>query len=373
MKPDLSIFVNQYDRFSEVFLVQLFTRLAKGKNIEVISLRGSQSLTAPGISVRTVERPFSLRFLLNLPTLFVRLKTINVRLAYRLFVIESGRADKLYFPFISMLREFEPVLALSGKKIFTSIRGTDITVTPVHQPEIVSVYKKIAQCIYAIHFLSEELQQRAHDYGITFRRERIIYQGVDTEKFQFNGSPLNDKLRLITVGRLHYIKGLEFLLLACLYLERENIDFQLTIVGEGPERNKLIYLIHYLKLQNNVTLVGKKNHKELRALYREYNVYVHTHLVSGVSNTMLEALASNLRVVTFHSNLQCYTRSNVSALIAEVPIGDVQDLKEKLVTIKRNNDFGNNQEKVTQALEAFSVDTHVKGFMDFFEFDYEAA
>lgn len=369
MKPELSVFVNQYDRFSEVFLVQLFTQLAKEKSIEVISLRGGQLVTSPGVSVRTIEQPFSFRFLFHLPALLIRLKKINLRIAYRLFVIESGRADKLYFPFISMVREFEPVIGLSGKKIFTSIRGTDITVTPVHQPEIVSVYKKIAQRIYANHFLSEELQQRTHEYGITFGREKIIYQGVDTEKFLFNGAPLTDKLRLITVGRLHYIKGLEFLLLACLYLERENIDFQLTIVGEGPERNKLIYLIHYLKLHNKVTLVGKKNHEELRALYREHNVYIHTHLVSGVSNTMLEALASNLRVVTFHSNLQCYTRSIVSALIAEVPVGDVQALKEELITIKRNNDFGNDQEKVNQALESFSVHTHVKGFMAFFEFD----
>lgn len=367
MKPYLSFFVNQHGKSSEVFLMQLVDKLAADKHIEIVSLSATQASSDGKISVKSVTKPLSFAFLLSLPGLLMRLKSTNIKLAYRLFVIENAGADKLYFPFISMLREFEPVLQVSKKKIYTSIRGTDITVTPVQQPEIISVYKKLAGRISSMHYLSEELQQRTHAQQLSFGREKVIYQGVDFQKFKFNANLPTDKLRMITVGRFHFIKGLEFLLQTCAYLKHEGTDFHLTLVAEGSDQDKFAYLIHYLDLQDHVSLVGKKSHTELQELYQQHNVYVHTHLVTGISNTMLEALSSNLRVVTFQSNLHLYARSKVAEVIEQVPVVDVVALKDSLASISKNKRYGNDRTKVVEALQAFSIDAHVAGFKDFFE------
>lgn len=94
--------------------------------------------------------------------------------------------------------------------------------------------------------------------------------------------------RLITVGTLIDYKNQLGILQSCLILRRQNFPFHLTIVGDGPMRQTLSNFIREHNLETQVELVGKKNHVELRALYRQHDFVVQAPLSEGFGKVPIE-------------------------------------------------------------------------------------
>lgn len=69
----------------------------------------------------------------------------------------------------------------------------------------------------------------------------------------------NDKLRFISVGRLHKIKGYDRLLEAVSKLEKENLieNVEFKIYGDGPEKENLLLKIDNLGLNEKFKLMGE--------------------------------------------------------------------------------------------------------------------
>ena len=288
------------------------------------------------------------------------------------FLLDSVPQKDVYFPFLSMTREFSRTLIKNTRKrIFSSVRGTDFTVTPYINPKVVQQYALYKDKIYKVHFLSHELEQIAKSLELGFQNTKIIYQGVDLALFERTENPLNDKIRLLTVGRLHYIKGLEFAILAAAELHKLGVIFEFNIIGHGPEWEKLTYLIHDLGLEKSVFLRGAKDRYEILRYFKQSNIYIHTHVVSGVSNTMLEALAIGLEVIVFDSNLHTYQDVNFAAAIKEVPRYDYRALANKILDIWGKDNFAEYDEHKLEILNKFSLSNHLKGFLDFFEWTNE--
>jgi glycosyltransferase involved in cell wall biosynthesis len=65
-----------------------------------------------------------------------------------------------------------------------------------------------------------------------------------------------DEFKLVSVGRLHEIKGYDMAINAAYILKKENINFKWYVVGEGTEREKLEKLIEKQGLENNFFLIG---------------------------------------------------------------------------------------------------------------------
>ena len=97
--------------------------------------------------------------------------------------------------------------------------------------------------------------------------------------------------RLLAVGRLHAVKGHAFLLRACSRLRDAGLDFKCVIAGEGPERQRLEFLIRTYRLQRNVTLLGHVARQEMEALYRDAELVVLTSLSEGIPLVLMEAMA----------------------------------------------------------------------------------
>jgi glycosyltransferase involved in cell wall biosynthesis len=94
--------------------------------------------------------------------------------------------------------------------------------------------------------------------------------------------------RFITVGTLIDYKNQLGILKACLILKAQDFSFKLTIVGDGPMRNELDEFINENNLEAHVTLAGKKNHVELRALYRQHDFVVQAPLAEGFGKVPIE-------------------------------------------------------------------------------------
>ena len=136
-----------------------------------------------------------------------------------------------------------------------------------------------------------------------------IYNGVDQQKF----TPAEDKaLHLLpegfvtksitivgTVGRLAEVKNQVSLLNAYHQLVRENPDLaesvKLVLVGDGPMMDSLREDVSRFQLEQSVWLAGDR--KDIPDLLRLMDIFVLPSLGEGISNTILEAMATRLPVI----------------------------------------------------------------------------
>lgn len=99
----------------------------------------------------------------------------------------------------------------------------------------------------------------------------------------------------VYTGRLHEMKGLEYLLHAWPDVLRRVNQARLWIVGDGPDRWRLMGLIESLGLSTSVRLVGPFD--DVEDFLRAADVFVLPSLEEGMSLALLEAMAMGLPVV----------------------------------------------------------------------------
>ena len=141
-------------------------------------------------------------------------------------------------------------------------------------------------------------------------RVRQIYNGVDHQRFcpQTVGSPdllpaswreRDDILVVGTVGRMTPVKDQQSLLRAVAELRRIAPDLfqrvRILIVGDGPIRHSLVDLVDLLGLQDMTWLPGDR--RDIPELLAKMDLFVLPSLGEGISNTVLEAMASGLPVI----------------------------------------------------------------------------
>ena len=105
------------------------------------------------------------------------------------------------------------------------------------------------------------------------------------------------RFRLLAVGRLHPVKGFDVLINAFSLLSTYFPAWDLVIVGEGAEREKLQAQIDELSLTDRISLVGRVGN--MSDWYEQSDLYVLSSRTEGLSNTLLEAMACGLAVVAF--------------------------------------------------------------------------
>lgn len=98
-------------------------------------------------------------------------------------------------------------------------------------------------------------------------------------------------LNLLAVGRLHPVKDYAFLIRACAQLAAMGVNFDCSIVGEGPERHSLENLIVECGLSQSVTLLGHIDRVKIGQLYDSADVVVLTSRSEGIPLVLMEAMA----------------------------------------------------------------------------------
>jgi len=126
----------------------------------------------------------------------------------------------------------------------------------------------------------------------------IIYNGIDIEQFKPARND-KDKLRILCVSRLIERKGIDYLLRSIPPIkERFGNMFEVWIVGEGNLEQQLKGLTRQLEIADVVSFKGYVEHGRLPDIYSSSDIFVLPSLSEGMSNTVLEAMASGLPIVT---------------------------------------------------------------------------
>jgi L-malate glycosyltransferase len=127
----------------------------------------------------------------------------------------------------------------------------------------------------------------------------IIYNGTDVQKFKPDDSLRNKEKFIITLGgtRVTARKGIMYLLEAMGELHQKYPRLYLTVIGEGDEKEDLERLAEKLKIQDKIIFLGRIDYKKIAAYYQEASAFILPSLNEGMSNAMLEALASGLPII----------------------------------------------------------------------------
>jgi glycosyltransferase involved in cell wall biosynthesis len=107
------------------------------------------------------------------------------------------------------------------------------------------------------------------------------------------GSLLNRvKLRLLYVGRLIKLKGVDELIKFMPEVIKEYRNVELHIVGDGPLQSYLLYLVHKLGLEGKVIVHGRLNDVELLQQFANTTLLVTASYWEGFCLPVAEAAAA---------------------------------------------------------------------------------
>jgi len=145
--------------------------------------------------------------------------------------------------------------------------------------------------------------------GVSASRITQIYNGVDTERFAAaDAKPVGimppgfygqDVVVIGTVGRLQAVKDQLSLVRGFAHLLRQapamRAVVRLALVGDGPMRNALLAAVAEERLEDLVWIPGAS--ADMQRIYQCLDVFILPSLKEGISNTILEAMATGLPVI----------------------------------------------------------------------------
>ena len=217
--------------------------------------------------------------------------------------------------------------------------------------ERIKIEKEILQNINAIITSNpHEKNFLSSTYNYPNEHIFVIPLGVDTTLFRplpcqdaknYIGST-DDKI-VLYVGRIHPVKGIEWLIRAFKEVTLEREKLMLMIVGgqygHDSKNNYLIYLnklTYELNLQNHIDFAGPKNQTALSYYYSASDVCVIPSLYESFGMVTLESMACGTPVVASNTGgLSTTVAHGVTGFL--VPPGDSQQLSFRMKQILFND------------------------------------
>lgn len=183
-----------------------------------------------------------------------------------------------------------------------SLRGSDVPgysrkyewLYPFIQPIIRLVWRSAAAVVPNSVGLETLAKKSTPDQSFT-----IIENGVDIRRFSPDRSKRPGSEFVVTPGasRVTERKGLNYLIEAIGMLAPQYPDIHLKVMGDGSARPALEALVQEKRLKENVTFLGRIPREQTVPYYQEASLFVLPSLNEGMSNAMLEALASGLPII----------------------------------------------------------------------------
>ena len=224
--------------------------------------------------------------------------------------------------------------------------------------------------------LEDYLERRV---GVPAGRLSQMYNGVDTERFApaearrpIEGCPFSAEKDFVVgwVGRMDPIKDLPTLVRA---FKRANAPrMRLVLVGDGATRPALEALVRERGLEDRVWLAGER--ADIAQVMQGFDCFALSSRGEGISNTILEAMASRLPIVATRvgGNGELIESGMTGTL---VPAGDPEAFAEALLRYCTDAAFARRHAKAARraAERRFSLSRMVADYCSLYESALAAA
>lgn len=173
------------------------------------------------------------------------------------------------------------------------------------------------------------------EVGIPAKKIKIIINGIDVERFQVARNPVvaSENIRIGIIARLAPVKDISTLVRAMVIIHQRKPDMQLTIVGDGPERESLESLVKTFSLTSVVTFLGFR--RDIPTILKDIDIFTLSSLSEGTSITLLEAMAAGKPVVVTNvGGNPAVVEEGVNGFL--VPSGNSDALAHALLQLAEN-------------------------------------
>lgn len=164
-------------------------------------------------------------------------------------------------------------------------------------------------------------------------KEKIYVLPIASSVSPLNGKTNYQVIEIFTfvwVGRLVPVKNCQLAIRAMRNLVDQKLDVRLVIVGDGPERNKLINLSQSLGLENQIEFAGQS--KDVSKFYDVADAFILTSDREGWGRVVVEAGAKGLPIVMTDTGLAGeIVIDQHNGLV--VPVGNLTALTESMRAI----------------------------------------
>ena len=195
---------------------------------------------------------------------------------------------------------------------------------------------------------------------IAERKIKVIYNGVEEPDLTITENDVENKKRelkiennypiILSVGRLHSVKGHIYLIKAMKEVTKKYPKTKLVLIGDGAERQRLEDEVRILKIENNVLFLGEIKAEDI--YYRLADMYIQPSLVEGFGITLVDAMKNNCFVIATNVggipeiiqdgvNGLLIESSSVDSLIFSIQkvVSLSKNEKENIINFKNKEDF----------------------------------
>lgn len=257
----------------------------------------------------------------------LKIKKANLKSA--LFQIKP---DVVHVQWATHIVLFEELLQNKASKFVLSQRGYQTNVRPFVNAKVIAHQKKYLPFFDGFHSVSKAISKVGDLlYQATNKIDEVVYTGLEFSNFQFNAKVERNKvLKLVSVGRPHWIKGYVYAINACFLLAQKKNNFHYTIIG-GAGNEELLFLIHNLGLQNKITLTKRLPQSKVFELIQESDVLLLPSIEEGIANVAVEAMALGTPVISADcGGMHELITHNSEGWI--VPTYDVEAMAKQIIT-----------------------------------------
>lgn len=153
--------------------------------------------------------------------------------------------------------------------------------------------------------ISKNIYSLAREYGFDEKKLEYIPMGIDVNKFKpRNKEKIREKFEvqkrkvILFAGQLIKRKGINYLLRAISQVDIfHRKDCEVVIVGDGPEKKRLLNISRDLGIDNVVRFTGKVSEDDLLKWYSLADLFVLPSLSEGKPTVINEAMASECAVI----------------------------------------------------------------------------
>ncbi len=329
----LALFVKAFPRRSETFIVQKFLGLLEqGWDIHIVcnrsaaedrrlfpqlpawkELRHRVHVTGPARSkfVEVLLFPFSLlRCLLMAPKSTLQYFGLGWR-KFGPYIIHLFYLDAEFIQLHPALIHYEFGNLAHGNmyqkdlldcRITVSFRGSELNSARLDKP---GYYRQVWEQADGLHLVSEDLWNKAQIQGCSSNKTHaVISPAIDFSFFTPGenkqvlsvGMP-SRPYRILSVGRLDWVKGYEYALQAIKWLVKQGIGCEYHIIGEGTNSASIRFTIRDLELESTVTLLGPASRSGVKEQLDWADVFLLASVSEGFNNAVLEAQSMAVPVV----------------------------------------------------------------------------
>ena len=252
---------------------------------------------------------------------------------------------------------------LSGITYSMTIHGPHIFFDPTHW----ALREKLRHSRFMVcisHYCQSQLMLVSDQAD--WHRLKVIRCGVDVERFPYSDVRAEVK-KLLYTGRLAVEKGVPVLFASLRALLSRGYELELTLVGDGSDREELQELARQLGICHRVVFVGYAGHDRVRDYLQQSDVFILPSFAEGVPVSLMEAMACGVPVLsTYVGGIPELIESEKTGLL--VPPADSTALCQAIV--RYCDDIGLRQRVSRSARQAvvsgFNLDTEVGKLAELF-------